>query len=263
MATTKKSITQPQQNQSQTGGALITPRPGTATRTRLPRPREMARKDLARPPYACLILLAMNWIAAVPVHNVLPSRRRHSAIALYPNNPNNRHSAIALYPNNPNNRHSAIALYRCSRNKVTRICSGRESTGGQTRGAEGPDNPNNPNDPNNPNNSNKALRQKWQPFLLDNEEIVFTGLVKQGRYSLLQKKRQLILTDFPRFVAVDIGSMAITARTQRAHMHTRAWQEFLTDVDIASSSPRLRPLTLYARAPAFNLRVYWIIFDSF
>jgi len=60
----------------------------------------------------------------------------------------------------------------------------------------------------------KALRQKWQPFLLDNEEIVFTGLVKQGRYSLLQKKRQLILTDFPRFVAVDIGSMAITGEIQ-------------------------------------------------
>jgi hypothetical protein len=226
MTTKKKSITQPQQNQSQTGGALITPRPGTATRTRLPRPREMARKDLARPPYACLILLAMKLNCSCACAQCIAFTT-----------PPQRYRSISPYlSNNKVN----IALYRCSRNKVTRICSGRESTGGQTRGAEGPDNPNNPknpndpnnlnnpnnpnnpNDPNNPNNPNKALRQKWQPFLLDNEEIVFTGLVKQGRYSLLQKKRQLILTDFPRFVAVDIGSMAITARTQRAHMHTRA-----------------------------------------
>ena len=56
-------------------------------------------------------------------------------------------------------------------------------------------------------------RMKWQPFLLDNEEIVFTSLVTKGR-GIFKKKRQLILTDFPRFVYVDVGSMAISDEIQ-------------------------------------------------
>jgi len=42
----------------------------------------------------------------------------------------------------------------------------------------------------------------WRRYLLDTEEIVFTGLVLKKK-GLFSKKRQLILTDFPRFVYVD------------------------------------------------------------
>mmetsp|Transcript_30040 Transcript_30040/g.52745 ORF Transcript_30040/g.52745 Transcript_30040/m.52745 type:complete len:482 (-) Transcript_30040:192-1637(-) len=57
-----------------------------------------------------------------------------------------------------------------------------------------------------------AESSTWSRFLISDEDVVFTGLIQKRSFSgmsLFTKKRQLILTSFPRILYVDPGKMKI------------------------------------------------------
>eukprot|EP01006_Ploeotia_vitrea_P046185 TRINITY_DN67003_c7_g1_i1.p1 TRINITY_DN67003_c7_g1~~TRINITY_DN67003_c7_g1_i1.p1 ORF type:complete len:497 (+),score=60.51 TRINITY_DN67003_c7_g1_i1:26-1492(+) len=54
----------------------------------------------------------------------------------------------------------------------------------------------------------KNYTKEWQTFLLGNEKVVFTSRVKKSRH-LSRKKRQLILTDYPRLFYIDIDTKEV------------------------------------------------------
>ncbi|KAL9646922.1 hypothetical protein ABK040_013781 [Willaertia magna] len=57
-------------------------------------------------------------------------------------------------------------------------------------------------------NNQDELNEKWNLFLLKNESIVYTrGVIKRRR--LTSKKRQLILTDWPRLMYLDSDKMVV------------------------------------------------------
>jgi 3-phosphoinositide dependent protein kinase-1 len=56
--------------------------------------------------------------------------------------------------------------------------------------------------------SNSKKYSKWQQFLEPGESIIYTGFISKRR-GLYAKERQLILTNFPRFIYVDTIAMVV------------------------------------------------------
>jgi len=73
----------------------------------------------------------------------------------------------------------------------------------------------------------------WQKFCLPDEHLVFNGLVKKGR-AIFAKKRQLILTDFPRFFYLEP-----TTRIQKGEIQwsNELWCEFKDEKNFILHTP--------------------------
>jgi len=88
----------------------------------------------------------------------------------------------------------------------------------------------------------------WSQFCMEGENLVFNGLVKKGR-GLFTKKRQLMLTDFPRFFYVDP-----TTKKQKGDIQwsSELWAEFKDEKNFIIYTPRrkyyISPLTCGAKA---------------
>mmetsp|Transcript_27714 Transcript_27714/g.38543 ORF Transcript_27714/g.38543 Transcript_27714/m.38543 type:complete len:469 (+) Transcript_27714:521-1927(+) len=89
----------------------------------------------------------------------------------------------------------------------------------------------------------KELKEPWSQFLIHGEKVVFTGLIQKRSFSgvgLFSKRRQLILTSFPRILYVDPVAMKIRGEIP--------WSE-----NILAEQKNRRNFLLHTRGKQYNI----------